>query len=213
MKLRGLTLDREIIYFDVTDVPVMLNDNMVILAKRKNSPIIVAQSVSRGSDDGKIFETDFVFSDSQPGVIGFVVYTDGFYIWSNQEDVLIPIRNTDGLRFVSNTQMHRVSEMLSRRSRIRFGSGSRRFYMDRIIYYKDDELFITIKSSGPPITLNSLRYGTGVNADVHELMYGQVLECGKIIMRDYHPMVELYDGNVRELEVSDYDYLGVAGNS
>ncbi len=213
MKLRGLTLDKEVVYFDIKDVPVILNDNMVVLTKRKNSPILIAQSIMRGSDDGKVFESDFVFSDSQHGVVGFVVYKDGFYIYSNQANTLIPIRNTDGLRFVENTQMYKVSELEPYRSRIRFGSGNRRFYLNRIIYYKDDEMFITIKPSGSTITLESLKYCTGVNAEGLELVYDQVLESGKVIMNDYHPMLLKSDGTIRELEVSDYGNLGAAWNT
>lgn len=205
MKLRALTIGRDVVTFSVADVPVAINDTMIVLARKKNSPILLTQSVARGVDSGEFYETDFVLSDDRHGVLGFVVYKDGFYIWDSQEDILIPLRNTDGLRFIPNTQMHRVREMEKYRSKIRFGSGGRRFSMDRIIYYKGDEVFITVKPSGPPINLSSLKYGTGINSDNRELLFGQVIEAGKIVMHDYHPMLQLPGGKLRELEVSDYD--------
>lgn len=205
MKLRGLTLDRNVVCFNLSDVPVIINDSMLVLAKRKNSPILLSQSIARGSDDGKFFETDFVMSDSRHGVVGFVVYKDGFYIWDSQENILIPLRNTDGLRFIPNTQMHRVKEMEPFRSKIRFGSEGRRFGIDRIIYYSGSEIFITIKPSGPPIYMSSLKYGTGINVENKELLFGQVVDAGIIVMHDNHPMLKVSGGEIRELEVSDYD--------
>lgn len=205
MRLRALTLDRNIFEFSLSDVPVAINDTMLILANRNNSPILIAQSVVRGSDDGELFETDFVLSDSRHGVLGFVVYSDGFYIWDSQENIMIPLRNTDGLKFIPNTQMHRLKEMGKYRSKIRFGSDYRRFGIDRIVYFKEDELYITIKPSGPPISISSLKFGTGVISGNRELLYGQVTETGKIVMKNYHPMLKLPGGKVRELEVSDYE--------
>lgn len=205
MKLRALTLARDVVEFSASDVPIAINDSMLVLARRPNSPILLTKSVVRGLDDGSLFETDFVLSDSRHGVVGFVIYKDGFYIWDAQTDVVIPLRNTDGLRFIPNTQMHRVREMEPLRSKIRFGSEGRRFSMDRIIYYKDNELFITVKPSGPPITFGSLKYGTGVNVEDKELLYGQVVESGKVVLHNYHPMLQMPGGRLRELEESDYD--------
>lgn len=213
MKLRGITLNREVLYFDMSDVPVILNDNVIVLARRENSPMLLAQSIARGTDDCELFETDFVFKDGQHGIVGFVVYIDGFYIWSSQEGTLIPLRDTTGYRFIPNTQMHRVQEMSKIRSKMRFGCGGRRFGIDRIIYYKNNELFITIKPSGTMIRLDSIGCCTGINTDKLELMFGQVIPTGRVVLEDYHPMLELHDGTVRELEESDYDELGVAGNT
>ena len=213
MKLRGITLDHEVVYFDISDVPVILNENMIVLTRREGSPIILAQSIARGTDNYEFFETDFVFKDGQIGVVGFVVYVDGFYIWSSQDGSVMPIRNIDGYRFVPNTQMHRISEMNEVRSKIRFGCGGRRFPIDRIIYYRDGELFITIKPCGTVIRLDSINPCTGLNTDRQELMFGQVRPSGKVVLRDYHPMLELTDGTLRDLEESDYDELGVTGDS
>lgn len=212
MRLRGITYNKSTVEFQVSDVPIFINSQSVILARKNNSPILRAQSIARGDDDGVLFETDFVIDKSSSKVIGMVVYTDGFYIWNPQDNTLIPIRSIDGLEFIPNTQMHRVMEMAPYRSRIRFGSGDRRFNLDKLIYYKGEELFITIRASGRPIRLDSICYGTGINSDNIELLYGQVIPNGLIILKDYHPMLQLPDGSVRELEESDYDELGITRN-
>lgn len=213
MRLRGITYQKSTVEFQVSDVPIFINSQSVILARKKNSPILRAQSIARGDDTGTLFETDFVLDKKTSKVIGMVVYTDGFYIWNHQDDALIPIRSVEGLEFVPNTQMHRVAEMATCRSRIRFGCGDRRFNLDKLIYYKGEELFITIKASGRPIRLDSICYGTGVNVDKLELMYGQVIPNGLIVLKDFHPMLQLPDGSIRELEESDYDELGTTRNT
>lgn len=204
MRLRALTLNREMVYFDIKDVPILINDTMFILASKENSPILLCKSIARGLDDLDIFETDFVMSINDKKVLGFIVYSDGFYIW-HTNGTLEPLRDIKKYEFYPNEQMYLVREMESSRSRIRFGVGTRRFGIDRIIYYDGDEIYISIKQSGPSINRNSVNYGTGVNTDVKELLYGQVLNNGEVVMNNYHPMLKLKDGTIRELEVSDYD--------
>lgn len=204
MRLRALTLNREMVYFDIKDVPILINDTMFILASKENSPILLCKSITRGLDNLDIFETDFVMSIDDKKVLGFIVYSDGFYIW-HTNGTLEPLRDIKKYEFYPNEQMYLVREMESSRSRIRFGVGTRRFGIDRIIYYDGDEIYISIKQSGPSINRNSVNYGTGVNTDVKELLYGQVLNNGEVVMNNYHPMLKLKDGTIRELEVSDYD--------
>lgn len=213
MKLRGITYNRSAFEFGIEDVPVFINSQAVILARRYNSPILYAQSIARGDDAGLLFETDFVLDRHTSKFLGMVVYTDGFYIWSPLDYSLVPIRETDSYEFVPNTQMHKVRDMQGVRGRIRFGCATRRFNLDKIIYYKDEELLITIKPSGNAIRLDSVLYGTGLNSDKLELLYGQVIPNGLVVMHEYHPMLKLPNGNIRELEEMDYDDLGSSRNS
>lgn len=210
MRLRGITTKRNTIEFGINDVPVILNEKFMVLANRKKSPIILTKSVARGDDSGVLFETDFVIHRADSKVSGLVVYNDGFYIWNVQTMALIPIRDVEEFEFVPNTQLYKVDELSAYRSKIRFGSAERRFNLEKVIYFRGEELFITIKPSGKAIRLDSVLNGTGVNVERQELLYGQIVPNGKVIMYQYHPMLQLFDGTVRELEESDYDELGAA---
>lgn len=209
MRLRGLTPTKKPVYFDINDIPVCINDSMTILAKRKNSPQMLTKSIMRGSDDGMFYESDFVISKEKNGFVGFVVYTDGFYIWNANEESMIPLRSVEGYSFVSNTQMHRIEEINKRRGRLRFKCNKVAFGIDRIIYYKDREMFITIKPMGQTIIIDEVNFGTGIYTNGIELAYGQVINDGMIIMNQYHPMLKLASGVCRELEDSDYEQVGI----
>ena len=204
MRLRALSTNRNIVYFNIKDVPILINDNMFILSAKNNSPILLFKSVARGLDDKDIFETDFVMSAETTRVVGFVIYIDGFYIW-HTDGTVEPLRDIDRYMFYPNEQMYLVKEMESYRSRIRFGSGSRRFGIDRIIYYNEDEMYVSIKQSGPPVNRHFVKYGTGVNIESKELLFGQVTSTGEIVLNKYHPMLKQADGTIRELEESDYE--------
>lgn len=209
MKLRGLTLNRKVVFFSVDDVPVCINDSMTILARKPNSPLIITKTIVRGDDNGDFFESDFVMGGDKAGFTGFVIYTDGFYIWHVAEDKLEPLRSTDRYAFVQNTQMYRLDEINKRRSKIRFRCNRYSFDISKIIYYKNSEMFITVRPSGTPIILGQINFGTGIFVGNAEIHYGQVLNDGIVVMNDYHPMLQMTDGNCRELEDSDYDKMGI----
>lgn len=209
MKLRGISNDRKPVYFDIKDVPVLLNDSTVVLTKRFNSPQIIAKSIMRGTDDNLLFESDFVMSITDRRLVGFVVYDDGFYIWDTMNDTLIPLRSVKDYVFVPNTQMYRLTDISGYRSRIRFKCGKRSFDIKRIIYSKGDELFITIMPSGSPIYISDTNFGTGIYVKNIEVGYGQYVKYGTVVLHDYHPMLKLFDGTYKELEEEDYEELGI----
>lgn len=209
MRLRGLTPTKTPVYFDIKDIPMCINDSITILASKRNSPQILTRSIMRGSDDGTFYESDFVISKEKNGFIGFIVYIDGFYIWDANEDITIPLRSTDGYSFVPNTQMHRIDEINDKRGKLRFKCGKVSFGIDRIIYYKGREMFITIKPMGQTIIIDEVSFGTGIFVKQFELAYGQIINDGMIVMEKYHPMLKLANGECRELEESDYDKVGI----
>lgn len=213
MRLRALDLMKKPVHFSVQDVPTLLNPNIVILAKREGSPLLDVKTIMRGSDDGLFYESDFVISKEHKGVIGFVVYTDGFYIWDDKADTLTPIRDTGTYTFVENTQMYLLDEINAKRGRIKFGYRDRRFGLEKIIYFKDNELYISLKTTGYPVYLDHIKYGTGLVIDETEVCYGDVCNRGVVCLHQYHPMIKTYNGRFVELEEDDYDSLGTTRNS
>lgn len=205
MILRAQTLQNKTVYFGVEDAPVCINNRQTILCNKPNSPILLTKTIVRGVFPKEFFEFDFVCRKSDTKFIGYVVYTDGFYIWSPKTQELTPIRDTSDLLFVENTRTYRIDEINALRSSIRFSTGDRLFRLSRIMYSDRKNVYVELKGSTGPVDINSIKMCTGVGKGRNELSYGQYLKDGVIELHDYHPMVLLADGTYRELESEDYE--------
>lgn len=204
MILRAQTLNNEMVYFGVEDAPVCLNNRQSILCNRPNSPIINTRTIARGTEDKLMFEFDFVCRKDNNTLIGYVVYTDGFYIYEHNTGKLIPIRDTSNISFVNNEKLYKFDEISNVRTDIRFSNGNRKFRLNRIMYSDRESLYIELKGYTGPVPIESVHMCTGVGEDRKELFYGQYLRDGVVSLHEYHPMVRLANGEYRELEVSDY---------
>jgi hypothetical protein len=204
MILRAQTLQNKTVYFGVEDAPVCINNKQTILCNKPNSPILLTKTIARGTDSKELFEFDFVCSKGDCKFLGYVVYTDGFYIWNPKSQQLTPIRDASGFTFVENTRAYRVDDINAMRSSIRFSSGDRLFRLSRIMYSDRENVYIELKGCSGPVAINSIKMCTGVGADRKELSFDQYLPDGVIKLNNYHPMVKLADGTFRELESEDY---------
>lgn len=205
MILRALTLDNETVYFTVTDAPVCINSKHTILCNKHNSPIIVSKTIARGPLEADLFEFDFVVDKETSKFIGYVVYTDGFYIWNPHNQEMTPIRDTSRYKFLDNTRAYRTDELNAIRSSIRFKGNDRLFRLNRIMYSDGEFVFVELKGCTGPIKLSRVMLCTGVGEDRNEMQFGQHLNDGVIELHEYHPMVKLYKGGYRKLEVKDYE--------
>lgn len=208
MKLRGITTKHKPVLFSIEDIPVSINTKLLATIGKENSPLIIQNSVMRGTDDGLFFESDFVSRKEDLKFVGYVIYRDGFYIWYPKTDTYEPLRNVDKYVFTENLQMHRVKDIQDRKSTIRFMASNRLFAFERVMYGKGQELFIDLKESMKPIYFDDIKMCTGCIKDSYELVFGQTVSDGVIELHDFHPMVRKYNGEFRELEESDYGKLG-----
>ena len=210
MIFRAMTIDNKPFYFDVTDVPTDINSKYTILVRRPGTPLLYTRSIVRGPDSKEFFESDFVLQKEDNRFIGYVVYIDGFYIWSAKDKSITPLRDSSKYTFAFNIMLYKISDLYSVRSPINFIHDGRMFKLGRIMYGNDRELFIDLKSSRKPALLEEVRLCTGVGRDGVEFYYGQCLDDGVIVYNDYHPMVQMFgDNTYRELESKDYDKLGI----
>lgn len=205
MILRAQTLKNKTVYFGVEDAPVCINNRQTILCNKPNSPILLTNTIARGTDDKELFEFDFVCSKGDCKFIGYVVYTDGFYIWEPKTEKLTPIRDTSGYTFIENTRAYRIEEINNMRSAIRFNTNGKLFRLSRIMHADAQNIYIELKGCSGPVNIESVKMCTGVGEGRKELSYGEFLKDGVIELHQYHPMVKLVDGSYRELESEDYE--------
>jgi hypothetical protein len=206
MILRAQTLKNKTVYFGVEDAPVCINDKQTILCNKQNSPILLSKTIARGVESREFFEFDFVCNRADSKFLGYVVYTDGFYIWNPKDsDNLIPIRSTDNYTFLENIRGYRIEELSRLRSCIRFKGNDRLFRLNRIMYSSRENIYIELKGCSGPVPITSIKMCTGIGVERKELAFGEYLKDGIIELHDFHPMVKLCDGTYRELESEDYE--------
>lgn len=211
MRFRAVTHDYKLVYFGVEDAPVAINDKSSILVNRKNSPMILSKSIVRGTDDG-IFESDFVTWEDNMTLVGFVVYRDGFYVWDYKRDNLIPLRDRSKFVFTENTRLYRIDDINKMKSPIKFYGGNRVFRLNRIMYSKDNNLFVEVRNCKGGVNINEVKLCTGLEFDHTELYYGQHIGDGVVEFHNYHPMIKTLSGEYREVEDTDYVDVCTSGD-
>lgn len=200
MKLRGITANREIIYFDIGDGPVNIGRGTTILTAKFGSPRIQTQSIVRCPDDMLFAESDFVSAKDGLNFLGYVVYVGGFCIWDpRKEDSITPIRNTADLVFTPNERLYRIDEIGRMSNKKSLSANGKNFKFDRIVYAKEGYLYKEVRYPISAIRVEDIRWGTGVFIDNKELYYGQLYEDGVVSMLDYHPMIRRFNNSYVEI--------------
>lgn len=190
MNLRAISTSGKIVYFDISDFPVYINDRLVLLLNRKYSDILDAKTISRGymSDDGSsMYEFDFVVNESF-NIIGRVVYTDHFAIYADGN--LLEFSDLENYKICQNYKTRIVDELNSVRSPIKFCANGKPYFLKRLMYGNGDRLYLSLKES-IKFDSNSLRLSTNIkaNEDGDEYWFDQYTEYGKVVINNFIPSV------------------------
>lgn len=200
MILRAVNLKDEFVYFQLTDIPVSINDKQTILVCRENSPILKSFTIARGLDDKSLFEFDFVVERETNKFIGFIVYVDGFYAWNTVGNKLIPLWELDNFDIYQNSKSYLLSDIMNVRSPIQFNSNGKTYNLKRIMYGDKNKINVTIKIKGNSIATDSVSLCTGIKRENTELAFGDKINDGIVTLHNYHPMLNV-NGTFKELEV------------
>ena len=211
MRLRAITVEGKFYYFDFKDCPVDINGKLTVLINKPNSPLLLSRTISRGTAvevDGEwveVFETDFVSLKPSLKFLGFVIYKDGFCIYNRHTGDMTPLRNVENYIIGQNLLQYKLDEIKGIRSCIRLHYNGLLFRLNRIMFAKDNELFIDLKSSRMHIKLDEVNMCTGIERGKTEVYYGQALGSAIVELHDFHPMLKLSDGSYREITEEDFE--------
>ena len=64
--------------FNLKDCPTYLMENQIILSGKNGSPILEADTITRGMADKDIFEGDLIYKEKE--FLGYVIYNNGFFM-------------------------------------------------------------------------------------------------------------------------------------
>lgn len=99
MKLKMLSINKELLDFTIADCPVALTKDIVILAGRHESSLCINDLILRESDSG-ILEYSYVF-DKDNKMIGYVIYKNGFKLINHKTFEISELQ--EGYTYMVNT--------------------------------------------------------------------------------------------------------------
>ena len=198
IKLVGVTRKGQSYDLELKDCPVRLNDKFTILQNRENSPMLITESIGRAVEGTDICELDRVYLKGS--LIGYFIYTDGFYVWNHITDELTPLAEVEYDRVERNLECEYPEGIQKKRSYIRWKSGESSYGIHELLMVLEDRLFICVNQIKPLYVSNS-RMWTGLTINNEPVYFGDVTEKGIITFDDYRPRVVTHDDNIIDLEV------------
>lgn len=146
MKILGTNCRNETVEILITDCPVRINKDYLILAKCKNSLMIHNCSVRRADDDNTE-EFSYVF-DETCQFCGFVIYKNGFKIYNPYTKEISEISEKNS--FMKNTNIKKMEQLSKLSDTILITVGADTFEFKQMIgYHGDDYLIYTF--DGPMV--------------------------------------------------------------
>lgn len=205
MRIRGTTKTGEKYCFSMSDCPVCINDRVVALVAKSNSPLLLLNSIVRGLDDKDIFEYDYVSCSKTRKFIGYVVYIDGFYAFNPKTKECTPLGELEDFIVLPNNTRTCMTELEELRSPIRLISNGDVFSFKRCIYYDNDVIYTDLAKLTKLANRNSISFLTGLEKGGKVLPFDKMVSDGVVTLNNYRPMVRLHNGDYREVCDEDYE--------
>ena len=182
--LRALSTKDEPVIFDISDVPMMMDEEHFVLVRREGSPILRVDTVVLGTDIEGVFEGSRIV-DNQ-GKEYTVSYKRGFAAM----DASRKIFKLNSIAPFIYKEVN-ISATLSCRARIIFKCDDRFFQLRDVVGEKDG--FMIIKNNYSLIDPNNIQQFAGMSNNNQRLFLGDNLYSGTVCMR--YGRICLYDGN------------------
>lgn len=201
MVLRGLTLNNEFVTFGPEDCPVYLDDNRIVLSSRKNSPIIQAKTVVRGSKESNCFESDYVISKDSKMCAGFLYYNKGLKLYVPVLKISVPFTNYSEFDIVPATSFKDLGMMRSLATPITFCYGDWIFGVADFVLSEHDSIYMRKKLSAPMVK-SDIKFSTDIEIDGRLLCFGDFYGGGIVVLHKNRPMVKL-QGEEKYIEIEE----------
>lgn len=190
MRLRGVSTRGEIVYFSLSDCPIVLNDKAIILLNRPNSPILQSKSIARGLDDASMFETDFVL-DKNYNMIGYVIYDIGFKMYDIHSGEVVPLPKD--FKLLQNATLFTMPNIKCRKHVMKFRSGNIMFSLHSLIVAEGNVGYVFSKNL-KSINLDDIKFATGIKLNGIDICYGDIVNGGVVGLHNYTPMIKTKHG-------------------
>lgn len=177
-KLRALSLKGEPVLFDVTDIPVKISETTFVLAAKPDTPIMWANTISRGTEDGSFFEGDVVkYND----ICYRIIFNRGFKAVTAEKEEVRYLREIQGAEVISYGA--------SSASSLVYRARGRSFLLGDIIgAYSGFALVSTLKEKVDPV---EFQQDAGFSVCRNRLFYGDPYNGSWLVMKSGRPCVRV----------------------
>lgn len=205
MRFRGITLKGEPFEFTLADCPVQLNDKMIALSNRPESPLIHSQSLARMDDDGALAEFDIAYDSSNYKVLGFILYRNEFGVYNHKTDTFTRLRDLEcDYGIIRNKNINYVNLINGKMQSIRWRIGDMAFSVYEMLKVVNGYIYCHTKLTRP-LDASAARLCTGLKKDKKDICYGDILSDGMVVLHNYRPMIKVSENEYRDFMEEEID--------
>lgn len=198
MLIRGTTVDMKPYIFTIDDIPIKITEESVALVGKKGTPLLIANTIVRGLDDGSVFEGDLVL-DKSLNYLGTVIYRKGFMMYSPKEKGLVSLPDKSEVVFESDLRVKL--------------EGVEGFSVEPVMWVYNEQVVLirhivigangkicTTANMNRKVSTRKFKLYTGINVDGRHLCYGDTYLGGIIELHNYKPMIRKLNNEYIEIE-------------
>lgn len=205
MRFRGITLTGEPYEFVLADCPIQLNDKMIALSNKPESPLLHSQSLARMDDEGTLAEFDLVYDSSNYKVLGFILYRNEFGVYDHKNDMFTRLRDLNcDYGIMRNKNINYVNLINGKMQSIQWRIGDVTFSVYEMLKVLNGYVYCFTKFTRP-LDITAARLCTGLKKDKKNICYGDILSGGIVTLHNYRPMIKVSDDVYRDFMEDEID--------
>ncbi len=199
MLLRAENVRGRFVRFTIEDCPVYVTNDLIALVGREGSPIISANTIVRGNDEGSYFEGDAIYEGNT--AIGTIIYYKGFKILTIEGKIVnLPTSKNITIKQCINADILRTIVNNKKRTPIMFSFNKECFTIQAFVCKMNGAIAvssdcISISKIIPQMTM----FYTGYDCKGSKIFFGDVIDGGVVELRE-GKVVTVYDDHVTNLE-------------
>lgn len=140
MQLTGMTSSNKRVPIKITDCPVRISKQTVILANKPGSELILNSTIRRILEQDSVYEEySYVFDESFK-FVGFLIFKDIFRIYNPQTKQYFELK--DNMKFIPNTNIKIITQLSKVADPIRFSYKGEEFQFKHIIGVADNGILM-----------------------------------------------------------------------
>lgn len=198
MLLRGTTVDMKPCVFTIEDIPVRITKENVALIGKNNTPLIIADTIVRGPDDGSFFEGDLVL-DKSLNFVGTIVYKKGFKLFDAITKETTDLPDMKDVWIESNLRVNMTSLKEIEVEPVIWVYNEQKIEIRHIITGGDGKIVTTANINRKVSTKNFKLY-SGIRLGSNLLCFGDTHNAGIVELHNNKPMVRKLNGEYVEIE-------------